>query len=111
MTMPYEPSGHAMAFSNGYDGGREPTLSPGLEAHSDRWNTLVQEARARGTGEVSQEPTSILQARSLSANGLGPKQAEQRMINGAPMPSMTGNGLSESTQQGYNMVKMIGGVA
>jgi hypothetical protein len=59
----------------------------------------VAEARMRGTGEVSQAPTSVLQARALSPNGMSSEQAENRMLNGATLPAATMNGTSQGTQQ------------
>jgi hypothetical protein len=110
MSMPFEPI-MPQHFSAGFDAGREPTLSPGLEAQSERWNTLVQKARVRGTGEASQEPNSVLQARALSPNGMAASLAENRMLNGAFMPAGTSNGMSQGTLEQYNQTRMIGGVA
>jgi hypothetical protein len=109
MTMPFTPPvfpGMAAHFNSGFSSGRGE-LSPGLEATSARFNAEVQAAVARGTGEVSQAPTSVLQARSLSANGMSPQQAENRMLNGATLQNV--NGMSPATQENFNLNRMVGG--
>lgn len=98
--------GLAASMNAGFTSGRG-TESPGLESQNARWSALTQAAVARGTGEVSQAPTSVLQARSLSPNGMSPEQAENRMINGATLQNV--NGMAPGTQQEFNLNKMIGG--
>jgi hypothetical protein len=105
MTMPIDPT-MAPSFSSGFDSGRG-TESPGLEAQNQRWAALTQAAVGRGTGEVSQAPTSVLQARSLSANGMSSQQAENRMLNGATLQNV--NGMSPASQEQVNLTKMVGG--
>ena len=90
----------------GYQAGRG-TESPGLEAQNQRWDQLTSAAVNRGTGMVSQAPTSVLQARSLSANGMSQQQAQNRMLNGELMQNV--NGMSPGTQENFNLNKMVGG--
>jgi hypothetical protein len=104
VTTPYVPMG--MHTNAGFQDGRG-TESPGLEAQNERWQQLTETAMARGTGEVSQTPQSVLQARSLSANGMSPEQAENRMLNGEMMHNV--NGMAPDTQEAYNLNRMIGG--
>lgn len=104
MTQPYEPLGSSL--NAGYVSGRG-TESPGLEEQNARFNALTQASIERGPGEVSQAPTSVLQQRAMSPNGMSAQQAENRMINGAMMNNT--NGMSSGTQQEYNQVKMLGG--
>jgi len=105
MANPYIPLG--AHFGYGFDSGRG-IQSPGLEATDARWAAMTQAAMARGTGAVSQAPTSVLQARSLSANGMSAQQAENRMLDGRPMSNV--NGMSPGTQEQYNLTRMVGGV-
>ena len=103
---PMGPIGMGPNFANGYQQARGME-SPGLEAQSARWNSLAQEAQVRGTGMVSQAPTSVLQARSLSANGMSPEQAENRLANGEMLSNV--NGMSPGTQEEFNLNRMVGG--
>jgi hypothetical protein len=98
----------APEFSSGFDLGRDASVSPGLSATDQRWAAMSRMAMARGTGAVSQAPTSVLQARSLSANGMSPEQAENRMLDGRPLSNI--NGMSPGTQEQYNLTRMVGGV-
>ena len=112
MSMPDEPRyaepryGLAANMQNGFISGRGAE-SPGLEAQNARWAALTSAAMARGTGEVSQAPTSVLQARSLSANGMSAQQAQNRMLNGQMLQNV--NGLSPGTQEQFNLNRMVGG--
>jgi hypothetical protein len=98
--------GLATSMNAGYQAGRG-TESPGLEAQNQRWSQLTSAAVNRGTGMVSQAPTSVLQARSLSANGMSQQQAQNRMLNGEMMQNV--NGMSPGTQENYNLNRMVGG--
>lgn len=112
MSMPDDPRyadqryGLAQNMNAGYQAGRG-TESPGLEAQNQRWAQLTAAAVTRGTGMVSQVPTSVLQARSLSANGMSQQQAVNRLANGEMMQNA--NGMSPGTQENFNLNKMVGG--
>jgi hypothetical protein len=106
MSLPPGVPTLGMHFADSYQNSRG-IESPGLEATDRRWAALTQAAMARGTGAVSQAPTSVLQARSLSANGMSPEQAENRMLDGRPLQNV--NGMSPASQEQYNLTKMVGG--
>lgn len=105
--MPEQPRyGFAQHVNAGYQDGRGD-LSPGLEAQNAAFNAKVEQATARGTGEVSQAPTSVLQAHELSANGMSSQLAENRAIGGQVLGS--GNGMSTETQEPYQTNRLLGG--
>ena len=112
MSMPDEPRyagqryGLAASMNSGFTAGRG-TESPGLEQQNARWAALTRATVARGTGMVSQVPTSVLQARSLSANGMSQQQAENRLANGEMLQNV--NGMSPGTQENFNLNRMVGG--
>ena len=97
--MPYVPPGiptvPAMAnhFAGGYNAGRDPSLSPGLEAQSARW---TQASMASAT-----HPTSVLQQLApspVAANLSAPSQQGRLLRNGYVLPNF-GNGSAESTAE------------
>jgi hypothetical protein len=89
MSMPLAPH-----FSDGYDSGRSPELSPGLQAQSDKWSAESMQAGTR--------PTSVLQQIGLSPMSLNVSATDAsnryNPFTGSTLPGM-GNGASENTAQ------------
>jgi hypothetical protein len=87
MTMP-------ISFSNGFDTGRDPSLSPGLEAQGAKW---TQQSLASAT-----RPNSVEQQIGLSPlaqNASAPDMADRfNSFTGTVLPN-TNTGASENTAQ------------
>jgi hypothetical protein len=95
--MPTPPI--APHFSAGYDSGRDPSLSPGLEQQSARW---TEAAMAAATA-----PQSVLQQLApspIAANVSAPSASGRLLRNGWVLPNYS-NGASQNTAETENFLR------
>lgn len=101
MSMPEESPryagpryGLAQNLNDGYQAGRDASLSPGLEAQSQRWNELAQ-------GNLG-KPTSVLSQIGLSPiaqNASAPDMADRyNSFSGQVLPNLQTGSSAESAE-------------
>ena len=110
MTMPYALPGVAPAptmaqhFSAGYNTGRFPELSPGLQEQGARWSAESLQAGSRPQSVLSQ-----LSPSPVAANLSAPSQQDRLLKNGVVLPN-TNNGAAEPTAQTDTYLRLEQGI-